>query len=101
MLVAALVLIVAIVVPFAVVLCATGSIPRSIGIGIRIRATMTSDDAWETGHRAAITPTVGGGILSAVVALIAFGDPALAVFALLPLVIGVVVGAVLANRALR
>lgn len=33
-----------------------GKIPRGHFIGIRIRSTLASDDAWRAGHRAAVLP---------------------------------------------
>lgn len=101
MVVPVLVLIVAIAVPFAVILCAAGVVPRGAWLGIRTAATMASDEAWQAGHRAAILPVSGGGVLSVLMAMALFGDDALSGLALLPMALGVVGGAVLASRAAR
>lgn len=37
---------------------ATGELGRNDLAGVRTRVTMSSDDAWRTGHRAALPPTL-------------------------------------------
>lgn len=51
----------AVIVIVVVALCAAGTIPANVGIGIRIPATRQSQRAWEAGHRAAYLPAVIGG----------------------------------------
>lgn len=34
--------------------CASGSLPRNGAVGIRTKATKSSDAAWDAGHRAAV-----------------------------------------------
>ncbi|ACV06072.1 hypothetical protein Ksed_10270 [Kytococcus sedentarius DSM 20547] len=48
--------------PFVHVMCrsaAEGKVMRNSAVGLRTRATMASDHAWEVGHRAALPVTRG------------------------------------------
>jgi uncharacterized membrane protein len=66
-----------IVLPLAVLLAAVisqlggnGRLPRNGFLGLRIPSTMSSDEAWQAGHRAAVVPAWIGFVVIAVVAML-------------------------------
>ena len=60
--------IVSVAVTVLAVLCGRGRIPRNPWVGIRIPAFFTDDEAWRTGHHAAVLPMIVATIVSAVIA---------------------------------
>ena len=96
---------VAVLVLVMTILCANGVLPRNRVAGIRISATMASDEGWRLGHRAAILPTGVGALLSVVSAVALLVQPSLPSFG--PLVLTITVlgpliwGAIRANHAAR
>ena len=84
-------------------LCAVGRIPRNPFIGLRLPALFVSDDAWKAGHRAAVLPSVCGGVVGVIasVLVVTFQGSAAVWFAVAAagLLVGVVIGAVLGIRA--
>lgn len=69
---AVILFVLAIVIMGTTVLAAAGVIKLNRAIGIRVHYFMTSQDAWEAGHAAALLPvTIGGliGIAGGIVAL--------------------------------
>ena len=52
---------------------ANGTLPRNDLAGVRTRVTMSSDEAWRIGHRAALRPTLIGGILTVLWSLASIG----------------------------
>lgn len=43
---------------------ASGKLGRNDLVGVRTRVTMSSDEAWQTGHRAALGPTLLSGAMT-------------------------------------
>ncbi|MGY2900276.1 hypothetical protein ACVKXF_002931 [Curtobacterium sp. PvP017] len=56
---------------------ATGQLGRNYLAGVRTRATMSSDDAWRTGHRAALPPTLISGVITVLWCAVCILVPAL------------------------
>lgn len=92
-------------VALVIVLAASGRLRRNPFAGIRIPSLTASDDAWVSGHRTAVPPTTGGAVVCIVLAAIVLADPGLALLGAVletaVLVLGVLVGAVRADRAAR
>ncbi|HWD61781.1 MAG TPA: SdpI family protein [Humibacter sp.] len=84
-------------------LCATGRIRRNPFIGLRLPAFFASDEAWMAGHRAAVLPSVCGGVVGLVAAILVvavqgFGEVWF-VIEIAAILAGLIVGAVLGTRA--
>lgn len=56
---------------------ATGQLGRNDLAGVRTRVTMSSDDAWRTGHRAALPPTLISGVITVLWCAVCIIVPAL------------------------
>lgn len=56
---------------------ATGQLGRNDLAGVRTRVTMSSDDAWRTGHRAALPPTLISSVISVLWCAVRIIAPAL------------------------
>lgn len=93
------------VVAVVTVLAAVGRLGRNSLAGIRIPSLYASNEAWVNGHRAAVLPVAVGAIACVVLALVALADPAFAplgtTLETVVLVVGVLVGTILARRAAR
>ncbi|HVX08447.1 SdpI family protein [Humibacter sp.] len=102
---AAVVGILSIAVVVLIPLCATGRIPRNPFIGLRLPAFFASEDAWKAGHRAAVPSSVVGAVVALVACVLAIALPSTAgvwlTVAVVALLAGLVVGAVLGTRAAR
>lgn len=102
---AALVAGAAVVVAAVTLLAAVGRLRRNSIAGIRIPALLASDEAWRTGHRAAVLPTIGAAIVCVVLAAVVLtGRPVAylgAPLEIVVLVIGVIAGSLLARRAVQ
>lgn len=88
------------------VLPAKGMIRRNAFVGVRTRATMRDDAAWQIGHRAAVFPTTIAAGITIVAALVSIAvgrmnDPLSVVVCAVPLVIGALWSVVTAGRAVR
>jgi uncharacterized membrane protein len=85
---------------------ANGSLPRNDLAGVRTRVTMSSDEAWRTGHRAALCPTVVAGILTVLWSLASIGfaplrNPVSVLVATAVLLGGALLSIPVAHRAVR
>jgi uncharacterized membrane protein len=89
---------------------AIGRLPRNSLAGIRLPATMASDEAWRTAHRAGAAPVIAGGVgalvlgIGALVSALLGGSGVAMVFVLTALVVVlgcVALATVLALRAVR
>jgi uncharacterized membrane protein len=89
---------------------ALGRLPRNHFAGIRLPATMASDEAWRTAHRAAAAPLLAGGVAALVLGIAtvasdlagASGAAVTLLFVALAAVLGCVgLATVLALRAVR
>lgn len=96
----------AVVVTWATWRAATGSLARNALAGVRTRMTMSSDAAWQVGHRAALRPTMIAGTatvlwcsLSIVVG--SLRTPVSVLVAAGVLVSGAIVSIPMAHRAVR
>ncbi|MBO9041376.1 MULTISPECIES: SdpI family protein [Curtobacterium] len=56
---------------------ATGQLGRNDLADVRTRVTMSSDDAWRTGHRAALPPTLVSSVISVLWCAVCIIAPAL------------------------
>ncbi len=97
--------IVSVAVTVLAVLCGRGRIPRNPWVGIRIPAFFSSDEAWQTGHQAAVLPMIVATIITAVIAVIATVVPHLDTTTTILITAGVVIvgliaGAIRGSRAL-
>ena len=54
---------------------AAGKLERDWAMGLRTKALMASDEAWETGHRAAAPMLIGAGVVSVVAGAVAIPQP--------------------------
>ncbi|MDM7892945.1 SdpI family protein [Curtobacterium caseinilyticum] len=85
---------------------ANGSLPRNSLAGVRTSITMSSEAAWQIGHRAALRPTIISGLLVTAWCAISIGVPALRTPAAVLVAAGLLVGGALlsvpaAHRAVR
>jgi hypothetical protein len=85
---------------------ARGSLPRNGLAGVRTRITMSSDVAWQTGHRAALRPTVIAGSAVVVwcavsIALEPLRHPVSVLVAAAVLLAGALLSVPVAHRAVR
>jgi hypothetical protein len=103
-----LVIVMSIGVVLGVRACASGRIPRNPLVGLRVRWVLDDEEAWETGHRAAVPAVTAAAPVAVVVGIIgavpALGEDARIILALAGLgvlVAGLVWGTVLAARAAR
>lgn len=85
---------------------ATGQLGRNDLAGIRTRVTMSSDEAWRTGHRAALQPTLISGLITILwcamcIIVPVLRTPASVIVASVILVGGAVLSAPVAHRAVR
>jgi hypothetical protein len=85
---------------------ANGSLPRNNLAGVRTRITMSSDAAWQEGHRAALRPTVNGAAITVMWCLVSIAVPPLrtpvsVLVAAVALVVGTLLSVPAANRAAR
>lgn len=85
---------------------ANGSLPRNDLAGVRTRVTMSSDEAWRVGHRAALRPTVVAGILTVLWSLASIGlaplrNPVSVLVAAAVLLVGALLSTPVAHRAVR
>lgn len=53
-------------------LCASGAIRRNHLVGIRFPVLFVSDDAWRSGHRAAIAPAAVGSVVAIAAVVLAY-----------------------------
>lgn len=95
----------AIVVAVVATAAASGRLRRNPVAGIRIASLFTSEETWRNGHRAAVLPTAGAALVCVLLAVAVFVVPAFAeagsIAETAVLVVGVLVGAALADRAAR
>ncbi|MDH3470355.1 MAG: SdpI family protein [Acidimicrobiia bacterium] len=54
---------------------AAGKLERNWAIGLRTKRLMASEEAWETGHRAAAPMLVGAGAMSVVAGVVVIPQP--------------------------
>jgi len=99
-------MLVAVVTVVATALPARGVIGRNAVIGIRTRALMRDDKAWQRGHRAAVLPVSMAAVLtvSIGIACIATGrmnETTSVVICAVPILAGAIWGAGTASRAVR
>jgi hypothetical protein len=84
-------------------LCAAGRIGRNPIVGLRLPALFASDEAWTSGHRAGVLPTVSAAAICVVAAIVVAVFPSLAMIGtyvvLIVLVAGVVMAGVVGSRA--
>ncbi|WP_404562054.1 SdpI family protein [Curtobacterium sp. AB7] len=85
---------------------ANGTLPRNDLAGVRTRITMSSDDAWRIGHRAALRPTLIAGILTVLWSLASIGlaplrNPVSVLVAAAVLLGGTLLSIPMAHRAVR
>lgn len=85
---------------------ANGSLARNDLAGVRTRVTMSSDEAWRIGHRAALRPTVIAGILTVLWSLASIGlaplrNPVSVLVATAVLLGGALLSIPVAHRAVR
>lgn len=71
-----LLVVISVVVPVSIRLCAAGHPGINPLLGIRTRYVMASDSAWKAGHRAAVPATYVGGAVALLLAVVGF-DPGL------------------------
>ena len=89
--------IVSVAVTVLAVLCGRGRIPRNPWVGIRIPAFFTDDEAWRTGHHAAVLPMIVATIVSAVIAIIATALPQLDTTTATLITAGVIIAGLIAG----
>ncbi|PZE80680.1 hypothetical protein DEI91_13980 [Curtobacterium sp. MCBD17_032] len=85
---------------------ATGSLPRNSIAGVRTSVTLSSDEAWQVGHRAALRPTIISGIATATwctvsIAAAPLDTPVAVLVAAGLLVAGALLSVPAAHRAVR
>ncbi|PZE64039.1 SdpI family protein [Curtobacterium sp. MCBD17_021] len=85
---------------------ANGTLGRNDLAGVRTRVTMSSDDAWRTGHRAALRPTLISGAITvlwcaACIIVPALRTPVPVIVASVILVGGALLSIPAAHRAVR
>lgn len=96
-----------IAVAVGVILCAAGVIRRNPWVGLRIPSLFASDAAWKAGHRAAVLPVLCSTVVNVVLAILALtmmaASPGTVLIwvALVVLLAGTIIGAVLGSRAAR
>lgn len=85
---------------------ASGTLARNGLAGVRTRVTMSSDDAWRIGHRAALCPTAVAGAISVLCCLVSIAVPTLrhpisVLTAAMVMLIGALLSIPAAHRAVR
>lgn len=85
---------------------ANGSLGRNDLAGVRTRVTMSSDSAWQIGHRAALRPTIIAGAVTVVWCSVSIGveplrTPVSVIVAAVVLVVGALVSIPVAHRAVH
>lgn len=99
-------MVVAVIAVLATVLPARGVIGSNAFIGIRTRALMHDDEAWQRGHRAAIVPTSIAAAITITLGAVFVttgrtNDTGSVLLCAAPIVVGAIWGAVVAARAVR
>ncbi|WP_439692671.1 SdpI family protein [Curtobacterium sp. SP.BCo] len=85
---------------------ANGTLARNDLAGVRTRITMSSDAAWQIGHRAALRPTVNAGAVTVLWCAVCIGveplrTPVSVIVAAVVLVGGALLSIPVAQRAVR
>ncbi len=85
---------------------ASGTLARNDLAGVRTRITMSSDAAWQIGHRAALRPTVIAGAVTVLWCSVSIGvaqlrTPVSVIVAAVVLVGGALLSITVAHRAVR
>lgn len=85
---------------------ANGSLARNDLAGVRTRITMSSDTAWQIGHRAALRPTIVSGVATVAwcavsIAVAPLRTPGSVIVAAVLLVGGALLSIPVAHRAVR
>lgn len=85
---------------------ANGTLARNDLAGVRTRITMSSDAAWQIGHRAALLPTIVAGAITVLWCSVSIGveplrTPVSVIVAAVVLVAGALLSIPMAHRAVR